>query len=104
MVAGALAHARWRRVPNIPEFAMIRPGCWSVPSLERDNLVLTADSRCGGWWIRMVLDDPEVSLSWILYYDQLPPTEWRELAYEARKAVCGTTGEPGRDSEVANGE
>ena len=81
-VAAALGHARWRSAPRVPELAVDRAGNWSVPSLRRHELRLAPGSRCGGWWIRLVLVDPEGSLEWILLYDQLDPRCWRELTRE----------------------
>ena len=91
LVAGVLAHARWRPTTRVPDFEMVRPGRWSVPSLDRHELVLTAQSRCGGWWIRLVLEDPQGTLEWVLYRDQLPLQSWRFLADRVRAAVCGAS-------------
>ncbi len=87
-VAGVLGHARWRFPSPIPEFAMLGEGCWSVPELERQEFQLAPGSRCGGWWIRLVLVDPEGSVEWILYHDQLPPRSWQLLAREVRGALA----------------
>lgn len=88
-VAGILVHARWRRPPPVPCFEQVRPGCWSVPGLDRHELALAPRSRCGGWWIRLVLEDSQGSLEWTLYRDQLPPQCWRALAGAVRDAMCG---------------
>lgn len=87
-VAGVLAHFRWRPRPRVPDFELVSPGYWSVPDLDRHDLVLTARSRCGGWWIRLVLEDARGTLEWVLYFDQLPPSNWRLLEEEVRAAVC----------------
>ena len=91
IVAGVLAHARWRQVPRVPDFEMIRPGRWSVPSLDRHDFVLTSQSQNGGWWLRLVMEDPQGTLEWVLYHDQLPPHSWRLLAGKVRTAVCGAS-------------
>ena len=88
VVAGVLAHFRWRPLPLVPEFEIVSPGRWSAPHLNRHGLVLTARSRCGGWWIRLVLEDARGTLEWTLYFDQLPPSNWRLLEEEVRAAVC----------------
>ena len=92
LVAGVLAHARWRRVSRVPDFEMVPSGHWSVPGLDRHDLVLTARSRCGGWWIRLVLEDSRGTLEWVLYRDQLPRHSWRLLEEEVRAAICGGFG------------
>lgn len=92
LVAGLLAHARWRRVPPVPGLELAPSGHWSVPSLDRHHLVLTARSRCGSWWIRLVLEDSRGTLEWVLYRDQLPPRSWRLLEEEVRAAICGGSG------------
>ena len=92
LAAGLLAHARWRRVPRVPGLERDPSGHWSVPSLDRHDLVLTARSRCGGWWIRLVLEDSRGTLEWVLYRDQLPPRTWRLLEAAVRAAVCGGSG------------
>ena len=94
IVAGVLAHARWRQAPGVPDFEMTRPGRWSVPGLDRHGYVLTARSHNGGWWLRLALRDPRDphgTLEWVLYRDQLPPRSWRFLAAEVRSAVCGAS-------------
>ena len=90
LVAGILAHGRWRSRPPVPAFAMLRPGCWSVPGLDRHELQLATESASGGWWIRLVLVDPEGSLDWVLYRDQLPSEGWKALAAEVRNTVRGS--------------
>ena len=63
-----------------------------MPSLDRHELLLTSRSRCGGWWIRLDLEDSRGTLEWVLYRDQLPPRSWRLLEEEVRAAVCGGSG------------
>ena len=89
-VTGVLGHAWWRFPQPIPEFAMLGDDCWSVPDLKRHEFRLAPGSRCGGWWIRLVLVDPEGHLEWILYHDQLPPRSWQVLAREIRGATVSS--------------
>ena len=92
LVAGVLAHFRWRPTPRVPDFEIVSPGRWSVPALDRHGLVPTAQSRCGGWWIRLVLEDARGTLEWVLYFDQLPTPDWRLLEEEVRAALCSGSG------------
>ena len=89
VVAGVLAHARWRRVSAVPDFDLVRPGCRPAPGPNRNEFVLTARSRYGRWWLRLALEDPGRTLEWTLYFDQLPQSDWRTLAREVRKAAGG---------------
>ncbi|MYF71021.1 MAG: hypothetical protein F4181_14180, partial [Proteobacteria bacterium] len=74
VAACVLTHFRWRQLPRVPDFEIVSPGNWSAPGLDRHGLVLTARSRCGGWWVRLVLEDARGTLEWILYFDQLTPS------------------------------
>ena len=84
ILIGLVGHAIWR-FPRLMPFLVHRSeGDWAVPGLCRAGLRLGADTRAGGWWIRLELTDGGCRLRWLLLRDQLDPEVWRALQREVR--------------------
>jgi len=79
------SHGLWRFPAPVPSLARSDAGSWSVAGLGRAGLRLTPESRDGGWWIRLALEDARGSLRWVILKDQLDPDTWHALQAVVRR-------------------